>query len=119
MILTSKQQAVIDELHKICRHNALMYRESCPHLYQENLAWLGKGDPACVFRMGGLTFQIAVRLKTTAGSVLAVFKALEKKGLVIPETRAPSYKRPLYWWPVGFAAQLHSELNDQEGGEQS
>ena len=112
MKLTIKQQAVLDELRKIGRDNAYKYKESehgaC--LYEEDCKSLLKGDSSCVFGMGGLTSQVGHRLGMTAGVVLGIFKALECKGMVIRETRAPEYQRPLYWWPVGLAAELAVEL---------
>ncbi|MNF05206.1 hypothetical protein D3C80_2048840 [compost metagenome] len=42
--------------------------------------------------------------------MLSVFKALQRKGLVLPEESYPEYQRPRYWWPVGLAAELAGEL---------
>lgn len=110
MNLTAKQSAVLEELHKIGRHNAFLYRlkEGC--LWDEDRARLEKGDEFCAFGMGGLTFQVAERLCMSTTQVLPIFKALERKGLVLRETRNPSYQRPLYWWPVGLAKELHDEI---------
>ena len=110
MKLTEKQQSVLDELRKIGRKNAFLYRDSTPHLHQSDCAKLVRGDQACVFGMGGLSYQVAYRLQAKAGAVLSIFKALERKGLVIRESGYPEYQRPRYWWPVGLAAELATEL---------
>ena len=109
MKLTANQQAVLDELRKIGRANFYRYRESCPHLHKEDCERAAKGDYECAFRLGGLSYQVGYRLKMSASAVLSIFKALERKGLVLRETYNPSYQRPLYWWPVGLAAELVSE----------
>lgn len=110
MKLTEKQQAVLDDLRKIGRKNAFLYRDSQPYLHQKDCEKLAKGDQACVFGMGGLTYQVGNRLGVAAPSVLSIFKALRRKGLVIREEAYPDYQRPRYWWPVGLAAELAGEL---------
>jgi hypothetical protein len=110
MKLTDKQQAVLDELRKIGRKNAYLYRDTQPYLHQNDCEKLAKGDQACVFGMGGLTYQVGSRLGVAAPTVLSVFKALKRKGLVIREESYPDYQRPRYWWPVGLAAELAGEL---------
>ncbi|KAI2693100.1 hypothetical protein [Pseudomonas sp. TNT3] len=110
MKLTAKQQSVLDELGKIGRKNAYLYRETQPYLHQKDCEKLALGDQACVFGMGGLTFQVAHRLGVSAPSVLSVFKALRRKELVIREESHPEYQRARYWWPVGLAAELAGEL---------
>ena len=110
MKLTEKQQNVLDELRKIGRDNAHRYRGVTPYLHQGDCEKLAKGDQACVFGMGGLTYQVGHRLGINAQSVLSVFKALQRKGLVLREESYPEYQRPRYWWPVGLAAELAGEL---------
>jgi hypothetical protein len=111
MKLTEKQQSVIDELRKIGRENAYRYRGVTPHLHNSDCEKLAKGDRACVFGLGGLTYQVGHRLGIAAPSVLSVFKALQCKGLVIREETHPEYQRARYWWPVGLAAELAGELS--------
>lgn len=108
--LTEKQQNVLDELRKIGRKNAYLYRDTQPYLHQKDCEKLSLGDQACVFGMGGLTSQVGHRLGITASSALSIFKALRQKGLVIREESYPDYQRPRYWWPVGLAAELAGEL---------
>ena len=110
MKLTEKQQRVLEELRKIGRENAYLYRDTQPYLHQKDCEKLALGDQACVFGMGGLTFQIGHRLGVSAPSVLSIFKALRRKGLVIREESYPEYQRARYWWPVGLAADLAGEL---------
>ncbi|MDX9668045.1 hypothetical protein QMK50_24150 [Pseudomonas sp. P5_152] len=110
MKLTEKQQSVLDELRKIGRKNAYLYRDTQPYLHQKDCEKLALGDQACVFGMGGLTFQVGHRLGVSAPSVLSIFKALRRKGLVIREESYPDYQRARYWWPVGLAAELAGEL---------
>ena len=110
MRLTEKQQRVLDELRKIGRENAYRYRGITPHLHQGDCEKLAKGDQTCVFGMGGLTCQVGYRLGINAQSVLSVFKALQRKDLVIREEAYPDYQRARYWWPVGLAAELADEL---------
>lgn len=110
MKLTDKQQSVLDELRKIGRKNAYLYRDTQPYLHQKDCEKLALGDQACVFGMGGLTFQVGHRLGVSAPSVLSIFKALRRKGLVIREESYPEYQRARYWWPVGLAAELAGEL---------
>jgi hypothetical protein len=110
MNLTEKQQSVLEELRKIGRENAYRYLETQPYLHQTDREKLAKGDQACVFGMGGLTYQVGHRLGIAASSVLSIFKALRRKGLVIREEAYPDYHRPRYWWPVGLAAELAAEL---------
>ncbi|WP_454838263.1 hypothetical protein [Pseudomonas mohnii] len=110
MKLTEKQQSVLDELRKIGRGNAYLYRDTQPYLHQKDCEKLAKGDQACVFGMGGLTYQVGHRLGVAAPSVLSIFKALHRKGLVIREEAYPDYQRARYWWPVGLAAELAGEL---------
>lgn len=109
-MLTINQQQVLDELRKIGRENAFKWRDREQHLHNEDLSCLKRGDQACTFGMGGLTYQVGSRLGMKPGAVLSIFKALERKGLAIRETRNPEYQRPLYWWPVGLAAELQAEL---------
>ncbi|MEE1922644.1 hypothetical protein V0R50_10350 [Pseudomonas sp. 148P] len=110
MKLTEKQQAVLAELRNIGRENAYRYRGVTPHLHHDDCQKLARGDQACVFGMGGLSYQVGFRLGVTASSVLAVLKALERKGLVLREATYPDHQRARYWWPVGFAAELAAEL---------
>lgn len=107
--LTTNQQTVLAELRKIGRDRAFMYAKDA-HLHTEDCKKLVSGDASCVFGMGALSWQVGRRLEMTAARVLCVFKQLERKGLVIRETHNPTYKRPLYWWPVGLAAELVAEL---------
>ena len=111
MKLTEKQQAVLDELRKIGRENAFRYRDTQPYLHQKDCEKLALCDQACVFGMGGLTYQVGNRLGVAAPSVLSIFKALRLKGLVIREESYPEYQRPRYWWPVGLASELISEMS--------
>lgn len=113
MGLTEQQQKVIGALEVICRRNIVRFKESCPRMYQGDLRKLVLGDAACVFGGGGLTFQVGHALGIKASMVLATFKALERKGLVIREKQVRPYQCALYWWPVGLAAKLSAEL-DQE-----
>ncbi len=113
--LTEKQRLVLDELRKIGRQNAYRYVEKQAYLHQEELRKLTLGDQACVFGMGGLSYQVAHRLGTPAPSVLSIFKALRRKGLVIREESYPDYQRARYWWPVGLAAELAAELKTEDG----
>lgn len=110
MKLTERQQEVLETLRDIGRSNAVRYRSKTPYLYQQDCEKLLKGDEACVFGLGGLTWQVGGRLGLGASSVLSTFKTLESKGLIIRETRNPRYQRPLYWWPVGMAETLAEEL---------
>lgn len=112
--LTDRQQDVLETLRDIGRDNAIRYRSKTPHLYQQDCKKLLKGDEACVFGLGGLTWQVGERLWLAAAAVLSTFKALEKKGLIIRETYNPRYQRPLYWWPVGLAKALADELTPGE-----
>lgn len=112
MNLTAKQSAVLEELRKIGRRNVFVYKDVHGHLYDDDKARIAKGDEFCAFGLGGLTYQVAHRIGSTPGAVLAIFKALERKGLVLRETRNPSYQRPLYWWPVGLAKELHDEITN-------
>ncbi|MBV4507734.1 hypothetical protein HU751_023155 [Pseudomonas sp. BW13M1] len=107
--LTDRQQDVLETLRDIGRDNAVRYRSKTPYLYQQDCEKLLKGDEACVFGLGGLTWQVGERLGLAAAAVLSTFKALEKKGLIIRETYNPRYQRPLYWWPVGLAQALADE----------
>lgn len=110
MKLTEKQKLVLDELRKIGRENAYCYRGVAPCLHNDACGRIARGDQACAFGLGGLTYQVGGRLSIEAGSVLSVFKALQRKGLVIREESYPEYQRPRYWWPVGLAAELAGEL---------
>ena len=110
MKLTEKQQLVLNELRKIGRKNAYLYRDTQPYLHQRDCEKLILGDQACVFGMGGLTYQVAIRLGVSAPSVLSTFKALQRKGLVIREELYPDYQRARYWWPVGLAEEPSREL---------
>ncbi|WP_288099815.1 hypothetical protein [Pseudomonas sp.] len=112
MKLTEKQQSVLDELRNIGRENAYRYRDTQPYLHQTDREKLAKGDRACVFGLGGLTCQVGFRLGIAAPSVLSIFKALQRKGLVIREETYPDYQRARYWWPVGLADELAIELNE-------
>jgi hypothetical protein len=107
---TEKQQSILDELRKISRGNVYSYQRLMPSLHQEHYKQLAKGDQACAFGLGGLTFQVGKRQGISTQSVLSAFKVLERKGLVLRETLHPDYQRPLYWWPVGLAAELTREL---------
>ena len=113
--LTEKQQNVFDELRKIGRQNAYKYLDKQAYLHQEDLRKIALGDVACVFGMGGLSCQVAHRLGTSAPSVLSIFKALRRKGLVIREESYPDYQRARYWWPVGLAAEIAAELKTEDG----
>lgn len=108
--LTARQQSILDTLRGIGRDNAIRYRVTTPHLYQQDCKRLLKGDEACTCGLGGLTFQVGARLGLSSQTVLSTFKVLESRGLVIRETRNPTYQRPLYWWPVGLAKALADEL---------
>ncbi|MFT2185631.1 hypothetical protein [Pseudomonas kurunegalensis] len=110
MKLTDNQQRVLDALREISRANAVRYREKTPYLYEQDCKKLAAGDQACAFGMGGLSYQVGDRLKLPAGSVLSIFKALERKGLVLRESSYPEYQRPRYWWPVGLAAEMAAQL---------
>jgi hypothetical protein len=110
MKLTERQQDVLETLRDIGRDNAIRYRSKTPHLYQQDCQRLLKGDEACTWGLGGLTFQVGARLGLSPQAVLSTFKALESRGLVIRETRSPTYQRPLYWWPVGLAKDLAAAL---------
>jgi DNA-binding MarR family transcriptional regulator len=114
MKLTENQQRVLTQLRDIGRRNVLKYRGDA-HLHNQDLEKLRKGDDVSAFGLGGLTFQVGSQLGMTPGSVLSTFKALERKGLVLRETRNPEYQRPLYWWPMGLAAELHAELTATNG----
>lgn len=111
MSLTERQQAVLGELRKIGRENLFRYKQSSAYLFGGDCEKVHKGDAHCVFGLGGLSFQVGSRLGLTAGAVLAVFKSLERKNMVIREMRNPSYQRPLYWWPVGLAETLAAEVS--------
>lgn len=113
MKLTEKQQAVLDTLIAVSRENAFRYKDKTPYLYECDVKKLAAGDDKCAFGLGGLTYQVGGRLGLKAGAVLAVFKTLEKKGLVLRESSHPEYQRPLYWWPVGLAAELTAEIASQ------
>lgn len=116
--LTDTQVLVLDAMRVQCRANVVRYRKSCPHLYRDDLERIGKGDKGSVWGLGCLTWQSANKLGMTAGKVLRTFKALEARGLVIREDRAVwTYQRPLYWWPVGLAAELVVELLPQGDGQ--
>lgn len=114
--LTERQSSVIEALEAICRRNVVRYKESCNHLYQDDLRKLAAGDAACVFGGGGLTFQVGHALGIKASSVLSVFKSLERKGLVIRE-KPRGYLCALYWWPVGLAASMKAEIEREDGHE--
>lgn len=111
MKLTEKQQLVLNELRKIGRRNAYLYRETEPHLHQQDCEKLLAGDQACVFSLGGLSFQVGNQLGASAASVLSIFKALQRKGMVIREESHPDYLRARYWWPTGLAEELSQELS--------
>ncbi len=115
MKLTEKQQLVINELRNIGRENAYRYQGITPHLHHSDCEKLSRGDQACVFGMGGLSYQVGHRLGVSAPSVLSIFKALRRKGLVIREESYPDYQRARYWWPVGLAAELAAELKAEDG----
>jgi len=106
MKLTSMQAVVLDKLRDYCAAN-MMRSKNWQHGYRGDVAALARGDAACVFGIGALTFQIGGQLGVSAGKILTIFKQLEAKGLVIRETKHPTYKRALYWWPVGYAAELY------------
>ncbi|WEJ23620.1 hypothetical protein N0B28_10195 [Pseudomonas sp. SD17-1] len=110
MKLTSNQQRVLDALREVSRANVLRYREKTPYLYEQDCKKLAAGDQACAFWLGGLTYQVGARLDLAAASVLSIFKALERKGLVLREASYPDHQRPRYWWPVGLAAEMAAQL---------
>ena len=110
MALTEKQQRVLDELRKIGRENAFRYLETQPYLHKTDCEKITRGDQACAFGLGGLTYQAGHRLGIPASSVLSTFKALQRKGLVLREESYPERQRARYWWPVGLAAELAGEL---------
>lgn len=112
--LTDTQVLVLNAMRAHCRVNVVRYRESCPHLYQDNLEQIGKGDAASVWGLGCLTWQLGNKHGMAAAKVLRTFKALESRGMVIREHRG-TYQRPLYWWPAGLAAELVAELAPQAG----
>lgn len=114
--LTETQVLVLDALRAHCKANVVRYRESYPHLYQDNLEKIGKGDAASVWGLGCLTWQLGNKHGIAAEKVLRTFKVLETRGLVIREERG-TYQRPLYWWPAGLAAELVSELIPQGNGQ--
>ncbi len=119
MKLTDNQRRVLAELRRVGRDNAFRYRIREAYLHKQNIERLGQGDQACTFGLGGLTCQVGHAVGMKPGAVLGIFKALERKGLVIRESRDPWYQRPLYWWPVGLAAELSTELNTQQLQEPS
>lgn len=112
MKLTERQQAVLNMLKAVSRENAFRYKDKTPYLYELDVKKLAAGDDKCAFGLGGLTYQVGGRLGMTAGAVLAIFKNLERKGLVLRESTHPEYQRPLYWWPVGLAAELTAEISE-------
>lgn len=114
--LTERQRGVLEALETICRRNVVRYKESCNHLYQDDLRKLALGDAACVFGGGGLTFQVGHALGIKASSVLSVFKSLERKGLVIRE-KPRGYLCAMYWWPVGLAAAMKAEFEQVKSCE--
>jgi len=109
--MTKNQEAILAELRKIGRKNLFRYQVKSPYLFGLDCEKVRAGDESCVFGMGGLSWFVSARLGLSTPYVLSAFKALEKKGMVIRETRNPTYKRPLYWWPVGLAAELAKELD--------
>ncbi|NNN24388.1 hypothetical protein [Pseudomonas nitroreducens] len=112
--LTETQALVLNALRAHCKANVVRYRESYPHLYQDDLVRISKGDKGSVWGLGCLTWQLGNKHGMAAAKVLRTFKALEARGLVIREDRAVwTYQRPLYWWPVGLAAELVGELLPQ------
>ncbi|UVM64464.1 hypothetical protein LOY34_13995 [Pseudomonas sp. B21-009] len=115
MKLTDKQQGVLDALREVSRANVLRYRNKTPYLYEQDCKKLARGDQACAFGLGGLSYQVGAHLDLSAASVLSTFKALEHKGLVLREASYPEHHRPRYWWPVGFAAEMAAELLPAEG----
>lgn len=115
MKLTGKQQRVLDALREVSRTNVLRYRDKTPYLYEQDCKNLARGDQACTFGLGGLSWQVGARLDLSAAAVLSTFKALERKGLVLRETNFPEHHRPRYWWPVGFAAEMSAELLPSAG----
>lgn len=115
MKLTENQQRVLATLREVSRANVLRYREKTPFLYQEDCKKLIRGDLACAFGLGGLSYQVGARLGLSAASVLSTFKSLERKGLALRETGWPEHHRPRYWWPVGLAAELAAELLPDDG----
>lgn len=118
MKLTERQQIVLTELRQIGRANAYRYRTKSASLHAHDCEKISQGDEACAFGLGALTSQLGARIGLTAGAVLSTFKALERQGLVLRESSSPNYLRPLYWWPIGLAAELVCELSlgQQEGG---
>lgn len=110
--MNSNQQKVLEELRKIGRESLFRYQVQSPYLFGLDCEKVRAGDEACVFGMGGLSWVVSARLGLTTAYVLNTFKALEKKDMVIRETRNPTYQRPLYWWPAGLAAELSKEIGD-------
>lgn len=112
--LTARQQTVLDAMRTRCRENMYRQKGGSEYLYASDIERVRGGDKSAVFGLGVLTWGLAHTLGMKAPQVLATFKALEKRGLVIREDDHPSYKRPLYWWPVGLAAELVTEIDAQE-----
>lgn len=110
MNLTENQHCVLEQLRKHGRESLFRYEVSSPCLFSLDCDKVRSGDKACVFGMGDLSWRVGRRIGLSAARVLAIFKQLERKGLVIRETDNPTYKRPLYWWPVGLAAELAGEI---------
>ena len=108
--LTDTQSLVLEQLRVHCRRQVMLYRGGkYDHLHQDKLARIQRGDQACAFCLGGLTFQIGHQLHMPAAKVLRTFKALKAKGMVLSEDKV-DYQRPLYWWPVGLAGESAAEI---------
>lgn len=108
--MTDMQNHVLEQLRRHCRLQAGRYAGGKDdYLHKKDLERLRRGDQSAVFGLGGLTFQIGHQLNMTPAKVLRIFKALREKGLVISEEKG-DYQRPLYWWPVGLAAEITAEL---------
>lgn len=113
--LTDTQTLILETLREHCRASALRWRDSEPHLYKSDLAQIKRGDQASAFGLGCLTWWMGNKLGMTPAKVLRTFKALEARGLVLREKNV-TYQRPLYWWPVGLAAELAVELIEKGDG---
>lgn len=113
MKLTERQEAVLSKMQEFGRRNLFRYKEHTPYLFGNDCEKVKAGDAYYIFGLGVLSYQIGYALELPAAAVLSTFKALERKGLVMRETSHPTYHRPLYWWPVGLAAELAEELSEE------
>lgn len=103
--ITSKQLHVLEALRSACRNSAGMYREACPHLFQENCRRLTKGDEASAYWMGVLTCEVARCTGFEYAYVRKTLHALARSGLVLRETF-----QDRRWWPIGLADEICREL---------